>query len=113
MREGDGEAITDFWKTDMVLFWGRRHPKYFIIGHHLLRGNTLKTYNGFTVKTFYSLNNSSFCMLGIEGFYVERVREDLKWNRVANLSGQPGGNLGLDLVNELQNNEFKGIYILF
>ena len=32
----------------------------------------------------------------------------LKWNRVANLHGGAGRNLGLDLINEFLNNDFKG-----
>ncbi|KAI8516610.1 hypothetical protein Bbelb_051910 [Branchiostoma belcheri] len=33
---------------------------------------------------------------------------DLTWNRVTNLRGGPGGNIGLDLINEFLNNDFKG-----
>jgi hypothetical protein len=44
----------------------------------------------------------------VAGFLPKRLREDLIWNRVANLSGLPGRNLPLDLVNEFMNNEFKG-----
>ena len=45
---------------------------------------------------------------GIEGFYPERVRQDLKWNRVLNLQGTSGGNISQDLLTELLVNEFKG-----
>ena len=45
---------------------------------------------------------------GVNGFYSERIANEITWNRVANLSGGAGHNLELDLVNELLNNEFKG-----
>ena len=48
-------------------------------------------------------------LLETSGFLCERLKQDLTWNRVANLSGRPGGNIGLDLVNEFLNNNFKGI----
>ena len=48
---------------------------------------------------------------GIEGYLPENLRSDLTWNRVANVSGRPGANVGLDLVNEFLNNDFKGGYI--
>ena len=45
---------------------------------------------------------------GIEGFYPERIRQDMKWNRVLNLQGTSGGNISQDLLTELLINEFKG-----
>ena len=47
-------------------------------------------------------------VLDVGGFQPENIREDLVWNRLANLKGRPGGNIGLDLVNEFLNNDFKG-----
>ncbi|XP_035687479.1 uncharacterized protein LOC118423433 [Branchiostoma floridae] len=81
VREGDGPAMIQTWQMDMVSFWNKRHYKYFIIGHQMLTG--------------------------IGGFLPERLRHDLTWNRVANLKGGPGSNIGLDLVNEFLNNDFK------
>ncbi|XP_078141846.1 uncharacterized protein LOC144539769 [Centroberyx gerrardi] len=81
VQEGDGEAMTEFWKLNMIQFWDRKHPNYFTIAFRMLAG--------------------------IEGFYPERIQQDLKWNRVANLQGQAGGNIALDLVNEILNNEVK------
>ncbi|XP_066264517.1 uncharacterized protein [Branchiostoma lanceolatum] len=81
VREGDGMAMVDTWKLDMLSFWARNHYKYFIIGHHMLAG--------------------------IGGFLPARLRHDLIWNRVANLKGGAGRNIGLDLVNEFLNNDFK------
>ncbi|XP_026196227.1 uncharacterized protein LOC113148669 isoform X1 [Anabas testudineus] len=83
IQEGDGEAITDFWRMDLVLLWTREHLQLFNSGHQLLTG--------------------------IEGFYPQRVRQDMKWNRVLNLQGKAGGNISLDLLTELMINEFKGV----
>lgn len=82
IQEGDGDAMTDFWRTDMVLLWSRKHLQLFNSSHQLITG--------------------------IEGFYPERVRQDMKWNRVLNLQGTSGGNVSLDLLTELMINEFKG-----
>ena len=40
IKEGDGEAMTDFWKMDMVLFWARKHLKDFTTCHRMLTGRT-------------------------------------------------------------------------
>ncbi|KAF3845455.1 hypothetical protein F7725_008618 [Dissostichus mawsoni] len=65
IQEGDGEALTDFWRTDMVLLWSRKHLQLFNSSHQLITG--------------------------IEGFYPERIRQDMKWNRVLNLPGTSEG----------------------
>ncbi|XP_014667911.1 PREDICTED: uncharacterized protein LOC106809360 [Priapulus caudatus] len=66
---------------DMLQFWNRRHPKYFTIAHHFLA-----------------------C---VGGYAPPQIRHHLMWNRVANLNGKPGGNIGLDLCNEHINRDFK------
>ena len=38
-----------------------------------------------------------------------RIATDVVWNRFANVSGGARRNLELDFLNELRNNEFKGI----
>ncbi|KAI8516556.1 ATP binding [Branchiostoma belcheri] len=43
----------------------------------------------------------------VGGFLPARLQHDLTWNRVTNLRGGPGGNIGLDLINEFLNNDFK------
>ncbi|CAC5414325.1 unnamed protein product [Mytilus coruscus] len=43
----------------------------------------------------------------VAGWLPQRLQEELTWNSTASLSGCPGNNLALDLVNEFQNNEFK------
>ncbi|XP_067335672.1 uncharacterized protein [Channa argus] len=83
IQQGDGDAITDFWRMDLVLLWNREHLQLFNSGHQLLTG--------------------------IEGFYPQRVAQDMKWNRVLNLQGKPGGNISLDLLTELMITEFKAV----
>ncbi|XP_029982884.1 uncharacterized protein LOC115413890 isoform X2 [Sphaeramia orbicularis] len=82
IQEGDGESMTDFCRTDLVLLWTRNHLGLFRSYHQMLTG--------------------------MEGFYPARVRQDLKWNRVVNPQGTAGGNVSLDLMTELMVNEFKG-----
>jgi hypothetical protein len=48
--------------------------------------------------------------LGINGWLPSCIKEELIWNSTANLTGKEGGNLGLDLVNEFLNNDFKSKY---
>ena len=36
---------------------------------------------------------------------------DLTWNRVCNPTGMKGANVGLDLVNEHLNLDFKGTFL--
>ncbi|XP_078025695.1 uncharacterized protein LOC117260601 isoform X1 [Epinephelus lanceolatus] len=36
VREGDGPAMLESWKMDLIQFWSRSHPKYFIIAHNML-----------------------------------------------------------------------------
>ena len=45
---------------------------------------------------------------GVSGFVPERLRKDMTWNRLANVQGKEGENIGMDLLNEFLNNEFKG-----
>ena len=59
---------------------------------------------------FYICCNSG-CS-GVNGFFPPRLRSEVIWNRVANLRGEPGRNIALDLLNEFHNNEFKGINML-
>ena len=44
----------------------------------------------------------------VGGYQPQNTREDLVWNRLCNMKGCPGGNIGLDLANEFLNNDFKG-----
>ncbi|XP_044023802.1 uncharacterized protein LOC122862399 isoform X8 [Siniperca chuatsi] len=83
IQEGDGDAMTDFWRMDLVLLWTRQHLQLFNSSHQMITG--------------------------MEGFYPERVRQDMKWNRVLNLQGTSGGNISLDLLTELLISEFKGV----
>ena len=53
---------------------------------------------------------STYVFAGVRGFYPERIRKEITWNRVANLAGGAGNNLELDLINEFLNKEFKGTF---
>lgn len=44
---------------------------------------------------------------GVSGCLPPRLRNEVIWNSTANLTGKPGHNIALDLVNEFLNNEFK------
>jgi hypothetical protein len=81
VREGDGEGMMMMWRIHMLQFWNYNHYKYFISGHSLL------------AKT--------------AGFETERLQKELTWERVVNLKGVAGGNIGLDLLNEFINCDFK------
>ncbi|XP_070697913.1 uncharacterized protein [Pempheris klunzingeri] len=38
IQEGDGDAMTDFWKMDLVLLWTRQHLQLFRSGHQMITG---------------------------------------------------------------------------
>ena len=63
------------------------------------------------VLPLYAYMCNDVQLIGIRGFYPPRIREELIWNRVANLRGGAGHNIELDLLNEHLNNEFKGANI--
>ncbi|KAI8493076.1 hypothetical protein Bbelb_290800 [Branchiostoma belcheri] len=44
---------------------------------------------------------------GTRGFLPARLRHGLIWNRTGNIKGGPGRDVGLDLINEFLNNDFK------
>ncbi|XP_048736103.2 uncharacterized protein LOC125651518 [Ostrea edulis] len=80
-RTNNGDHIISDWRMDMVQFWNHNHNKYLILGHRLLGG--------------------------VSGCLPPRLRNEVIWNSTANLTGKPGHNIALDLVNEFLNNEFK------
>lgn len=51
----------------------------------------------------------TFISSAVNGWLPKRIQEEIVWNSTANLTGEPSGNLALDLVNEFQNNDFKGM----
>lgn len=65
----------------MARFWDKNHNKYLILGHKLLAD--------------------------VQGWLPQRLRNELIWNRTANLQGKKGHNIALDLVNEFLNKDFK------
>nr|XP_054771136.1 uncharacterized protein LOC129279050 [Lytechinus pictus] len=83
VSEGNGPAMVDDWKTDMLNFheWG--HQEYLVTGHYFLA-----------------------C---IGGFADPELQFSFLWNRVANPKGTPGENVGLDVVHECVNLDNTGI----
>ena len=69
------------WRINMPMFWKNKHHKYLILAHNMLAG--------------------------VSGLYPFRIAKKIVWNRVANLTGKPNGNIGLDLVNEFFNEDYK------
>ena len=41
VREGDGPGMIRMWKSQMVQFWQKNHPKYVIASHLLLAGKDI------------------------------------------------------------------------
>ncbi|XP_038047575.1 uncharacterized protein LOC119721568 [Patiria miniata] len=85
VRHGEGETMKSHWKMDLLEFWSSRHHKY--------------------------LNIAQQFLTGVSGFLSERLRHDMTWNRVANVHGKEGANIGMDLLNEFLNNEFKDMLL--
>ncbi|XP_041482929.1 uncharacterized protein LOC121429775 [Lytechinus variegatus] len=83
VSEGNGPAMVDDWKADMLNFheWG--HWEYLATGHYFLA-----------------------C---VEGFADPELQFSFLWNRVANPKGTPGGNVGLDAVHECVNLDNAGV----
>jgi hypothetical protein len=82
VRKGDGERMMMHWRYDMMNFYEKHHPKYFIFGHRLL------TCTG--------------------GGASARLGHQLTWNRTVNPSGVAGKNIAMDLQMEHFNREYKG-----
>ncbi|KAI8493957.1 hypothetical protein Bbelb_283040 [Branchiostoma belcheri] len=92
VREGDGPASIGTWQLDFVQFLKNKHHKYFIIAHQCLQVCT------YSIIKYFS---------GTRGFLPARLRHGLIWNRTGNIKGGPGRDVGLDLINEFLNNDFK------
>ena len=56
----------------------------------------------------YVSNTSYFITTDTGGFLPKAICDDLVLNRVGNVHGGAGKNVGLDLVNEFLNNDFNG-----
>ena len=54
------------------------------------------------VKSFH------YIPAGIGGYATDKMIHNLIWGRVCNTKGRIHGNIGLDLVNEHFNLDFKG-----
>ena len=70
----------------MIQFFNRNHYNYTSHGHSLL-----------------ALAN---------GMFGPRLAKEVVWNRTANIEGEPGHNIELDLLNEHLNLDFKGMTFL-
>jgi len=84
IRENDGNRIIMHWKFDMLHFYDKHHPKYFLIGQRLLGA--------------------------INGTVSKRLQHTLKWNRTVNPNGGKGKNIAMDLQMEFFNKEYKGLF---
>lgn len=82
IKEGDGERIILHWKFDLLEFYDKSHPKYFIFCHRLLSN--------------------------INGAASDRLKHTLMWNRTVNPKGGRGNNIPMDLQMEFYNKEYKG-----
>lgn len=40
IQEGDGDAMMDFWRMDMVLLWSRQHLQLFNSSHQMITGTS-------------------------------------------------------------------------
>lgn len=55
--------------------------------------------------------NCFFMASGIGGFAPSDIRNNLIWNRVINVTGKPGGNIGMDLGTEHINMDYEGMSV--
>lgn len=86
IRENDGNRMILHWKLDMLQFFEKHHPKYFLIGQRLLSA--------------------------INGAVSPRLCHTLIWNRTVNPNGGKGKNIAMDLQMEFFNKEYKGNMII-
>ena len=87
IRENDGELMIRHWKFDMLQFFDKHHPKYFLQGQRLLSA--------------------------VNGAVSPRLRHTLIWNRTVSTRGGQGTNIAMDLHMEHLNNEYKGMVPVF
>ncbi|XP_069114331.1 LOW QUALITY PROTEIN: uncharacterized protein [Argopecten irradians] len=81
IRENDGERMITHWKFDLLQFYEKHHPKYFLICYRLL--------------------------LAINGGVSKRLQHQLIWNRTVNPHGGKAKNIAMDLQMEYFNKEYK------
>ena len=82
LKRNDGPAMMRHWRLDMIEFHSRKHPKYLLLGNHLLTA--------------------------VNGGVSDRLRHQMVWNRTVNVNGGEGNNIAMDLYNEFINGYFKG-----
>jgi len=74
---------------------------------------TMKDLEGikeYIIRIFAYPKYLHFHTSAVNGWMPKRVSENLIWNSTANLRGEAGCNIPLDLLNEFINNEFKSEY---
>ncbi|XP_062611695.1 uncharacterized protein LOC134273511 isoform X2 [Saccostrea cucullata] len=81
IRENNGKMIITHWKFDLLQFFTKHHPKYFLLCTRLL--------------------------LAINGAVSPRLQKTLVWNRTVNVNGGRGKNIEMDLQMEYFNKEYK------
>jgi hypothetical protein len=82
IRENNGKMIIIHWKYDLLQFFCKHHPKYFLLCSRLL--------------------------LAVNGAVSPRLQTTLIWNRTVNTNGGIGKNIEMDLQMEYFNKEYKG-----
>lgn len=82
LRENNGKMIITHWKFDLLQFFSKHHPKYFLMSTRLL--------------------------LAVNGSVSPRLQKCLVWNRTVNVNGGIGHNIEMDLQMEYFNKEYKG-----
>ncbi|XP_078329533.1 uncharacterized protein LOC111133019 isoform X2 [Crassostrea virginica] len=81
LRENNGKMIITHWKFDLLQFFSKHHPKYFLMSTRLL--------------------------LAVNGSVSPRLQKCLVWNRTVNVNGGIGHNIEMDLQMEYFNKEYK------
>lgn len=81
VSENDGTRMIRHWKFDLMEFYEKHHPKYFVYAHRLLTN--------------------------VGGAVSERLQHQLIWNRTVNIRGGGHNNMPKDLYNEFLNKEYK------
>ncbi|XP_056001447.1 uncharacterized protein LOC130048570 [Ostrea edulis] len=81
IRENNGKMMIIHWKFDLLQFFSRHHPKYFLLCTRLL--------------------------LAVNGAVSPRLQKTLIWNRTISSNGGLGKNIEMDLQMEYFNKEYK------
>ena len=83
VREADGDALTKYWKLDLIHFYRTKHIIYLMLAHRLI--------------------------VSVNRWLPKRLQDDLIWSRTVNYSSGFGRNLPMDLMNGILNRLFKDL----